>query len=742
MVRSLSLLVIVLATAWVASAQSYKVLFDNTLNETAGNADWIVDTQQPVPVPAQSGITSSTAESYWLGASSAWGVELAKRGFTVHTLTSSYGITYGNAGNAYDLSNYDLFIVCEPQNQMTAAEKLAIRTFVQNGGGLLMVADHNASDRDSDGWDSPEVWNDAGIDTYFGLHFQSTGESDNSISETSFNVAPSATDSIIHGAAGTVTSLAYHAGTTIRLLTANNATAAGHVWMTGAPQSTSKIMAATARYGSGRVGAVGDSSPADDGTGQSGNDLYTGWTEATDDILFLNMSLWLVAGGSAAPPAQAALASPAQGATGLTGTIRCSWFTTPSADRYEIQVATTSAFTSTVVDDSTRTDTSKTLPALVPGTTYYWRVRARNTAGWGTYSEIRNFQLLAVPAQAILQNPGDGETGTPVPAICSWQSVAGAGRYHFEIDTSASFTTPLVLDSSLTSVLKLVGSLAPNSWHYWRVRAGNAAGWGTFSAARSFRTWTTPDQTALVAPDDGARGLPSPVGCRWIAVSGALKYHFQLAADSAISVPVVSDSALTDTVRSLAGIDTMATYYWRVRAGNAAGWGAFTPVRSFRVAAGLNVTASVRTGWSMVSVPVVPPDLRASTLFPSASSPLYAYQAGYAVRETLSTGTAYWARFDAPGTVTFTGEPLPVDTIDVVRGWNLIGSVSTPAAASSLTSIPPGLIVFPLYGFDGGYSPAEVLVPGGGYWIRCTAPGRVILGGPTASSAAGRPRVQ
>ena len=34
-----------------------RALFDNTHAETAGNADWIIDTDQPEPIPAQSTVT-------------------------------------------------------------------------------------------------------------------------------------------------------------------------------------------------------------------------------------------------------------------------------------------------------------------------------------------------------------------------------------------------------------------------------------------------------------------------------------------------------------------------------------------------------------------------------------------------------------------------------------------------------------------------------------------------------------
>jgi hypothetical protein len=144
---------------WSLPAQSIKILFDATKAETAGNADWVIDEDlnnlnwnpgaslggsegnaQRIPTPAQSGITASTPQSYWKGGISAWGVDCAKKGYIVESLPYDGAITYGNSSNPQDLSNYKVFILCEPNIMYTAAEKTAIINFVQNGGGLFMVS--------------------------------------------------------------------------------------------------------------------------------------------------------------------------------------------------------------------------------------------------------------------------------------------------------------------------------------------------------------------------------------------------------------------------------------------------------------------------------------------------------------------------------------------------------------------------------------------------------------------------
>src|SRR5204863_692437 len=110
--------------------------------------------------PDQSTVTASTNETYWRGGISAWGIELVKRGHHVETLPAGAAITYGTAANTQDLSHYQVFVVDEPNRLFTSAEKTAIVKFVQAGGSLFMVADHGGSDRDGDGKDSVDVWND------------------------------------------------------------------------------------------------------------------------------------------------------------------------------------------------------------------------------------------------------------------------------------------------------------------------------------------------------------------------------------------------------------------------------------------------------------------------------------------------------------------------------------------------------------------------------------------------------
>ncbi|QNE41286.1 hydrolase [Hymenobacter sp. NBH84] len=275
-----------------------KFLIDASHGELAGNADWVLDVDNGAtpryPTPAASGITSTTAETYWTGAISAWGVALVKLGHSVEQLPTGTAITYGNTSNPQDLANYNVFVVDEPNIIFTAAEKTAILRFVQNGGGLFMISDHDISDRNNDGYDSPDIWNDLMQNNSVKTNPFGFKVNLDNIVEDSPNVLNSTTNPILRGSQGAVSQLSFHNGATMTLSPTANSTVQGLIWRKSVTQNTTNVMAASSTFGTGRVVIIGDSSPADDGTGSPGNTVYDGWRENVSHArLHLNASLWL-----------------------------------------------------------------------------------------------------------------------------------------------------------------------------------------------------------------------------------------------------------------------------------------------------------------------------------------------------------------------------------------------------------------------------------------------------------------
>jgi len=323
MKRIFTLVTVIMLLSVLRTNAQIKILFDATKAETAGNADWVIDADNHnlayngttglpyissntsdksnpaiLPTPAQSGITSTTAETYWTGALSYWGIDCVNKGYHVETLPAITGkITYGDNTNAQDLSKYDVYIVDEPNIRFTTAECNAIVTFVKNGGGLYLISDHAVSDRNNDGWDSPMIWNDLFKNNTvqkdpFGIAIDSTN-----ISGTYKNTITAPTDSLLHGPMGNPTEVQWSNGATMTLNTTANPTIKG-IFFSKTGSTTANVLCAYCRYGSGKVVAMTDSSPFDDGTGNPSvaSSLYTGYTgdaAGNHRLLIMNATIWL-----------------------------------------------------------------------------------------------------------------------------------------------------------------------------------------------------------------------------------------------------------------------------------------------------------------------------------------------------------------------------------------------------------------------------------------------------------------
>ena len=297
-----------------AASTPYKVLFDDAHAETAGNADWIISSSMPDPLKQNS---NPQVETDWTGGISSWGVTLQKTGrYSLMTNTST--ITYGDNSNTLDLSNFNAFIIPEPNTLFTTSEKTAILTFVHNGGGLFMIADHNGSDRNNDGYDSLHIFNDlmsnSGVgNDPFGITFDAVD-----IAHDYPGVDTPKPDPILQGPFGTGTTSLIDAGTTETISPTDNPNVVGVIYTTGSSNTgTTGVFIARSTYGSGRVIATGDSSAIDDGTCESGNTCYNGWGDsgAQNGILYPNGTEWLASGSTSGTPTATATATSTTPAT-------------------------------------------------------------------------------------------------------------------------------------------------------------------------------------------------------------------------------------------------------------------------------------------------------------------------------------------------------------------------------------------------------------------------------------------
>ncbi|MBN1552862.1 hypothetical protein JW979_15415 [bacterium] len=300
-------------------ALSARFVFDASCIPMAGDADWVVDGEVPdpsgagtqmdrngqsepqrFPSPYICGIGADTPETYWTGGYSAWGVELAKSGHWVESIPRNSTLTFGDCNNTQDLSFYDVLVLPEPQLPYNESECIAIRNFVANGGGLFLVANHCGSDRTSNQYDSARVFEEMETALYFGIEFERDPDGEihdfcdwDELNNRNFPDDPN--DPLIHGFYGDVRAIGFHSATGIILHPENNNSVQAHAWRNDEPHGDLNVTVASCEYGSGRVVAIGDSAPADDGTGDWRDVLMNGWSHSTtsNNILFMNASHWL-----------------------------------------------------------------------------------------------------------------------------------------------------------------------------------------------------------------------------------------------------------------------------------------------------------------------------------------------------------------------------------------------------------------------------------------------------------------
>ncbi len=238
-----------------ASPPAARILFDDVHGQSFGNADW-------VPDRAYSEFASDLA-----------------RHIPATIQQVSHCVPDERLTEAL-LAQQDLLILPEPNIRYTPAEITAVRKFVTEGGGLFLIADHGGSDRNMDGWDSSLILNE--IIEPWGFFF--TG--------STFSRAPIPTDTahdspLLKG----IDSVGAWAATSIVI--ESHESQYQRILPGEAPHEAYLI---TGNVNQGRIAAIGDSSPFDDGSGditKNRHEAYISWLY-DHRVLAVKLSAWLL----------------------------------------------------------------------------------------------------------------------------------------------------------------------------------------------------------------------------------------------------------------------------------------------------------------------------------------------------------------------------------------------------------------------------------------------------------------
>lgn len=219
-------------------------------------------------------------------------------------------------------------------------------------------------------------------------------------------------------------------------------------------------------------------------------------------------------------------------------------------------------FTSTLVIGNTS--------AASPGS---YTLAVQGVAPTSTHTATLALDLFnAIPLAPALLTPPSGSGAVPLRPQFAWSAPPQATAYDLEVALDSAFSTLVISETGLAipSFTPAV-DLLTNTTYYWRVRAGNACGSGSFSQSSVFTTVPAPGQCPVgTLPissfnDDFESGAASwthsGVGDTW-AVAGD-RTHSGVSAFHAVDPTTISDQRLESPVISLpAGASPLTLQFW------------------------------------------------------------------------------------------------------------------------------------------------------------------------------------
>jgi photosystem II stability/assembly factor-like uncharacterized protein len=241
---------------------------------------------------------------------------------------------------------------------------------------------------------------------------------------------------------------------------------------------------------------------------------------------------------------------------------------------------------------------------------------------------------------------------------------------------------------------------------------------------------------ALAAPVGGEVWLGGqPALIRWSELLVSL-LKIEYSTDDGGTWYLVADNVPGASGQYAWTLPSIATTHARVRISQS---GSGSPAASSTSSFTITLTPDVTDGWNLSSLRLRPLNNRKSILFPTATTPAFAYASSYVVRDSLNPGEGFWMKFSGAQLTPYAGDSLAADTIQVHTGWNLIGALSRGFAVSSVVQIPPGIVITPFFGYGGSYGSITTLQPGKGYWVKVNSDGQLVIHSGSASAPSSPP---
>ena len=220
-----------------------------------------------------------------------------------------------------------------------------------------------------------------------------------------------------------------------------------------------------------------------------------------------------------------------------------------------------------ILNDSTVTDTTRSISGLYNSVTYYWRVRAQNIGGPSKYSAFWKFTTtMALPPVPNLLAPTNNAINQPIALSLMWSRSIGSSTYRLQVGTDTQFTTTglIVNDSTITDTMRALPVLNYLTTYYWHVNAKNSFGTSAYSSRWKFSTQRhpppIPQNLSAVAGD-------SLVTLKWNKNTDPyiLKYLAYVGTDSVtMTLKDSTTASILDTTKVIKGLNNNKVYYFRV----------------------------------------------------------------------------------------------------------------------------------------------------------------------------------
>ncbi|MBI3124513.1 MAG: fibronectin type III domain-containing protein [Ignavibacteriales bacterium] len=250
-----------------------------------------------------------------------------------------------------------------------------------------------------------------------------------------------------------------------------------------------------------------------------------------------------------------------------TSSFDANWNVSVGASKYYLDVATDNGFTSYVAGYQNKDVGNVTIfgvDGLTAGANYYYRVRAFNSSGTSTNSNVINLITVSLAPVA-----NAATTITPSSFDANWNASVGAAKYYLDVATDNGFTSYVVgyQNKDVGNVTTYnINGLTSGTNYYYRVRANNAG--GTSGSSNTIALATVPANPTATA---ATLVVSTSFSSNWNAVTGATGYKLDVSTVSNFTSFLAGYNDLdvgNVTTYSVTGLNSNTTYYYRLRAFN------------------------------------------------------------------------------------------------------------------------------------------------------------------------------